>query len=235
MGGIQRNKLKRRLRLVSRVRTWQLVLVLILSLFVFATLLRLDNIKMFELRDAVIEADEAGNMDDILESIAELKKFVFSHTVIAVVEENGQQRIVFGSGPFYLERQYERRAEAALEEAREALASEDYGNNNIYAEVAAFCDNLAIQYGWRSWTKPHLDCYINELAKFPEMQPIIDLKTAMIPATGLYFQNYASPLWAPTWAGAVQLFIIIILIILIVRTISYFALLLAIRLTRGKS
>lgn len=235
MGGIQRNKLKRRLRLVSRVRTWQLVLILVLGLFVFATLLRLDNIKMFELRDAVVEADEAGDMDEILARITDLKQFVFTHTVIAVVEENGEQRIVFGSGPFYLERQYERRAEAALEEARQALANEDYGANNIYAEVSAFCDNLAIQYGWRSWTKPHLDCYINELSKFPEMQPVIDLKTAMIPATGLYFQNYASPLWAPTWAGAVQILIILIVLILIIRTFSYFALLLAIRLTRGKS
>ena len=44
---------KRALKRISRVRTWQLVLLLILLVLAAAALLRLNNIGMVERRDAV--------------------------------------------------------------------------------------------------------------------------------------------------------------------------------------
>jgi len=234
MGGIKRNRLKQWLRSLSRLKSWQLVIIIILLSFTLATLWRLDNIRMFELRDTVQAADESGDMEEMLSALTELRKFVFTHTVIAVIEENGVQRIVLGSGPFYLERQYERTARAELEKAEQALAQEGDEYANIYREVSDYCDELARRYGWRSWTKPHLDCYINKLYEYPSMGPIIDLKEALIPATALYFHNYASPLWTTTPAGIVTIILIILIVIWVFRIFGYLALLIAIRLTRGR-
>ena len=51
--------MKRRGRLKFKIKTWQLLLILIPFLFLDATLLRMDHIRMTELRDAVLAADEA--------------------------------------------------------------------------------------------------------------------------------------------------------------------------------
>ena len=51
--------MKKRGRLKFKVKTWMLILFLVPLLFLDATLLRLDHIKMTELRDAVLATDEA--------------------------------------------------------------------------------------------------------------------------------------------------------------------------------
>ena len=48
---------------IHKLKTWQLLIVLVVLLFVDATLLRLDHIRMTELRDAVISAD--ASEDDV--------------------------------------------------------------------------------------------------------------------------------------------------------------------------
>ena len=48
--------MKKRGRFKFKIKTWQLILVLVPLLFLDATLLRLDHIKMTELRDAVLAA-----------------------------------------------------------------------------------------------------------------------------------------------------------------------------------
>ena len=67
-----------------KLKTWQLLVVLVPLLFVDATLLRLDHIKMTELRDAVLQADEAEDDAAIAENLDKLKKFVFGNIVINV-------------------------------------------------------------------------------------------------------------------------------------------------------
>ena len=48
---------------VHRLKTWQLLLACALLLFLDATLLRFDNLKMVELRDAVLQADAHASSD----------------------------------------------------------------------------------------------------------------------------------------------------------------------------
>ena len=109
MGGKKSNHFRQALRRFGGVRSWQLLLILIPLAFVTATLLRLDHLKMSELRRIVLEADAINDDTAIQEGLTKLQNFVFSHVVINVVESNGTQSIVFGTGPFYLENQYLRR------------------------------------------------------------------------------------------------------------------------------
>ena len=52
---------RRTVKAVEKVKTWQLAVVLLMAVFVAATFLRLNNIGMIERRDAVYAADEAGD------------------------------------------------------------------------------------------------------------------------------------------------------------------------------
>ena len=133
---------------VRKIKTWMLLLLLVPLLFIDATLLRLDHVKMTELRTAVLEADEAEDDEAIAEGLEELKQFVFSNMVINVVDDNGRQRITFGTGPFYLEHQYIRHANRALEEAEKNMKSDENPNGNIYAMASETCKAQAVSNGW---------------------------------------------------------------------------------------
>ena len=100
MGGKASNHIQQSLPSVKTVRTWQLFLILLPLLFLTATLLRFDHLKMVDLRAAVLRADEAGNDTEIEQTLQSLKEYVFTHTVINVAESNGMQTIIFGTGPF---------------------------------------------------------------------------------------------------------------------------------------
>ena len=65
--------MKKRGRPKFKIKTWQLILILIPVLFLDATLLRMDHIKMTKLRDAVLAADEAENDEEIARTLDELK------------------------------------------------------------------------------------------------------------------------------------------------------------------
>lgn len=221
MGGKKSNRLRKLLRSFGAVHSWQLLLVLIPLLFVTATLLRLDHIKMVELRDAVLTADAEDNDEAITTSLEELQAFVFSHIVVNVVESNGVQTLTFGTGPFYLEHQYLRAANAAIEQAEAELVDDSNPNGNIYAAVLAICRPQALANGW-SWNHPsYLNCWTTELAKYPASDNFETNLTAKVPSTELYRHNYASPLWAPSWAGWAILACLIILLIVVVRILIW--------------
>ncbi len=224
MGGKISNHIKTSLQNFRGVHTWQLVIILIPLLFVTATLLRLDHLHMASLREAVLTAD--ANEDDaaIESSLSELRDFVFSHVVVNVVEINGMQSVVFGTGPFYLEHQYLRAANAAIEAAEAELVDDSNPNGNIYAAAQAVCQPLAIANGWAWNSAGYLECWTTELAKYPASDTFEPQLTAKIPSTELYRHNYASPVWAPSWAGWAMLASAILLVVVIVRFFAWFIL-----------
>lgn len=222
MGGKKSNHLRRLLASIRGVRTWQLILILIPLLFVTATLLRLDHLKMVELRAAVLAADEAGDDAALSESLMNLGEFVFSHIVVNVVESNGEQRITFGTGVFYLEQQYLRAANAAIEEAESNLTDDANPNGDIYAAVRDICRPLGLANGWRYNSPGYLNCWTSELAKYPTVDQLADTTlTAKVPSTEEYRLEYDSPLWSFTPAGFAVLAAAILLIIIVVRIVIW--------------
>lgn len=209
--------MKKRGRPKFKIKTWQLILILIPVLFLDATLLRMDHIKMTKLRDAVLAADEAENDEEIARTLDELKKFVFSNIVINIVEDNGTQRITFGTGPFYLEHQYIRAANAALKEAESKLRSDDNPNGNVYALASDVCSPLAAQNGWTWNDSRFINCMLTEINKYPATDEIQDKIIASLPSTELYRKNYASPIFVPTLTGFMLLVTVIIIVVIFIR------------------
>ena len=206
---------------VPKIKTWQLVVVLLPLLFIDATLLRVDHVRMTELRGAVLEADKNEDDEGIARTLDELRRFVFSHIVINIVDDNGVQRVTFGTGPFYLEHQYIRAANKALKEAEENIASDSNPNGNIYKMASEVCQPQAIANGW-SWNDAnYINCMVGEIQKYPASDELNDTIAANLPSTELYRKEYSSPLWAPTPTGFMLLITLVIIVVIFIRVIVW--------------
>ena len=204
-----------------KIKTWQLLLILVPVLFIDATLLRVDHIRMTELRDAVLKADESEDDEAIMKTLGELKNFVFSNIVINIVDENGAQKITFGTGPFYLEHQYIRAANAALKEAEEKLSADTNPNGNVYAAASAVCQPQAIAGRWTWNDSRYINCMMTEINKYPAADEIQDQIIASLPSTELYRKNYASPVWAPTLTGFCLLITAVLIVVIFIRMLIW--------------
>lgn len=202
-----------------KLKTWWLLVLLVPLFFIDATLLRLDHIRMTELRDAVLAADEAEDDAAVSENLEKLKDFVFNNMVINVVDDNGEQRIIFGTGPFYLEHTYIRAANAALQEAEKNMANDGNPNGNVYQMASDVCRPQAIANGW-SWNDAgYINCMMGEIQKYPSADELQSTIVASLPSTELYRKNYASPVWAPTFSGFMILITLVIIVVIFIRGI----------------
>lgn len=216
-------KIKKRLGKLKgfRIKTWQLLLILVPLLFIDATLMRWDHVRMAEMRDAVLNADAEENDAAVEENLSKLKEFVVNNMVINVVDDNGVQKVTFGTGPFYLEHQYIRAANRALEEAEAKLSDDTNPNGNIYAMASEECKAQAIANGW-TWNNPnYINCMISEIQKYPAADEIQDRVIASLPSTELYRREYASPVWAPTFTGIMILITLVIVVVIFIRLLVW--------------
>ena len=204
---------------LHKLKTWWLIVFLIPLFFVDATLLRFDHIRMTELRDAVLAADEAEDEAAVSEELEKLKDFVFNNIVINVIDDNGEQRVIFGTGPFYLEHTYIRAANAALQEAEKNMANDGNPNGNVYQMASDVCRPQAIANGW-SWNDAgYINCMMSEIQKYPSADELQTSIVASLPSTELYRKNYASPVWAPTFTGFMILITLLIIVVIFIRGI----------------
>jgi hypothetical protein len=185
---------KRSLGQLQRIKTWQLLIILILAAFVSATFLRLNNIGMVQRRDAVYAADKTGDNTVTQNRLYDLQRFVSSH-----------MNTDMGKGVF-LTATYNRDKQALLEKASAGP------NGNIYVKAQQVC---APRYS--GWSPAYVQCTVNELAKYPAGTNLND--TVNLPP-GPYQYNFASPLWSPDFAGWSVLVCVVILIMIIARFIG---------------
>ena len=214
-----------------KLKTWWLIVALVPLFFVDATLLRFDHIRMTELRDKVMAADAEENEEAVSQGLEELKNFVFNNIVINVVDDNGEQRVTFGTGPFYLEHMYIRAANKALEEAEKNMANDGNPNGNVYAMASEVCKAAAIANGW-TWSSPeYINCMMSEIQKYPAADELQSSIVASLPSTELYRKNYASPVWAPSFTGFMILVTLIIIVVIFIRGIWWIILRLSLLLS----
>ena len=221
MGGLSKNKLRQTLAKIFRLTSWKIVLILVLLGFLAATLLRYDHIEMVRLRDAVMSADADNNDEKIEQSLKELHAFVLKHIIFNTVQENGIEKITFGTGPFYLENQYLRKANDAIAKAKteiEKNSSNQYGN--VYKKVAEICDARSRANGW-GFNARYIQCYQDELDKYPAEARMDAYGAAVLPSTELFRYEYSSPLWYPCGSGIVILICVILIFVLIIRLIIW--------------
>lgn len=186
-----KRRVKKNIKQLQRVKTWQLIILLIIIGFVAATFLRLNNIGMKQRRDAVISADKAGDVNAIASRLYDLQRYSAGHMNSA-------------TGAFYLEEQYKRDSQKVVD----AASNDSNPNGNINVKAEAICKP---QY--RVWSPAYVQCFTDELAKFP---PSPDpTENVSLPSTNLYRHDFESPLWSPDFAGwSIAACVLIILAIL---------------------
>ena len=172
-----RRQVRHTIKQIQRVQTWQLVVLLVLSLFTAATFLRLNNIGMVERRKAVIAADETGDASMVTNRLYDLQRYAASH-------------MNANTGGFYLEHQYKRDVEKIVAEA--SVVSNP--NSNINAQVDAICKSR-----YSSYSQDWVQCFADELARFPAAPD--PASQVNLPNADLYRYSFLSPRWSPDFAG----------------------------------
>ncbi len=188
---------RRSIRQLQRVKTWQLIIVLVLLLFLTATFLRLNNIGMVQRRDAVIAADKQGDPGNTQNRLVDLQRFVAGH-------------MNTGGNMVYLEHQYERDSAAIVKQVASA--------NNAEKEVINKKVDDICKPQFSGYNQGYVDCFAREYAKYaPSSDPITTVK---MPDPEKYRYVFAAPLWSPDFAGFSLLASVLVVVVIIIRLIS---------------
>ena len=193
---VDRRKIKKTLKRISALKTWQLLVLLVLVIFVAATALRLNSVEMGKRRDAVISADKDQDEAKAGERLKELSDFVSHHmnttTEVLLVEI------------------YKRDAQKIITDANEKANHNP--NGNIYKRTAEVCDPINTGYNQAYFT-----CLYNELQKYSSDDYVAT--SVKFPDSSLYTHRFSSPLWTPDLAGWTILTSIIIVILIVAKLI----------------
>jgi hypothetical protein len=185
------------------VRTWQLVLILILGVFVSATFLRLNNIGMIQRREAVVSADKSGDAAVLQNRLLDLQRYAAAH-------------MNADTGIIYLQESFNRAWRAIQDNAEQQNAA---GGDNIYKKIEdEVCGPQARANGWRWPNANYIACQRNELAKYPESQKLINQVNP--PNKELYRHDFIAPMWSPDFAGFSVLFCLLLIVVIIARFIG---------------
>lgn len=190
-------RVKKSIKQLQRIKTWQLLILLILMVFVSATFLRLNNIGMVQRREAVLQADKAGDDETMTDRLYDLQRYTVGHMNAS-------------TGTFYLEDQYKRAVKQTVDDAKQSNDSQP----NYLAMADAICRPQFSDY-----TQAYTQCVHDEQEKF-KPNSIESTTTVSLPSASLYEFSYLSPLWSPDFAGWAVLVCLVIVIMIVARLIS---------------
>ena len=134
---IDKKKTKFRIKRLSQIKTWQLVILLIMSGFISATFLRLNNVGMVERRESVEHADKAGDIVNLQQRLYDLQRYVSTH-------------MNADPGKIALDHMYKQMYDRKLKEFEEEIKNQS--NNDTVSKVRAVCDARAQQGGYGRFT-----------------------------------------------------------------------------------
>lgn len=192
-----KERLRNSIKGLQRVKTWQLIVLLLIASVIAATFLRLNNIGMIERRVAVESADKAGDADILVNRLYDLQRYVSSH-----------MNTDLGRG-IYLEYSHNR-ANLAWQEGQYGVTNP---NGNVYKKADEACSpNFAV------YTTAYQLCITSELEKFPPANEVEANKNK--PHIESYIHSFSSPRWTPDFAGWSLLVCAFILLLIIIRLVS---------------
>ena len=192
-----KRQVRKTIKNLRRVKTWQLLIVLIIFGFITATFLRLNNIGMIERRAAVIAADTAGDESNTIKKLYDLQQFVATH-----------MNTDLGKG-VYLETSYQRDSQNVLNNA----AGDQNPNGNIYKKAQEVCAPRFNHY-----STAYLQCTTGELAKYPAASEL--LRAVKLPSASAYLHDYESPVWSPDFAGWTLVVCVVLFLLILIRIIG---------------
>ncbi len=187
-----RQSVRKSIKQLQRVKTWQLLILLVLLCFIAATFLRLNNTGMIARRNAVADADKSANTNEISARIYDLQRYSAAH-------------MNADTGVFYLQEQYNRDVKRQAEEAG--------GTGSAKALEIRKAADAVCKPQFYGWSPQYVRCYVNELNKYGANE--ISESELTLPNSALYRYSFVSPVWSPDFAGwsIVGAFAILILII----------------------
>ena len=203
---IDKRKTKFRIKRLSQIKTWQLVILLVMSSFISATFLRLNNVGMVERRESVENADKTGDIVSLQQRLYDLQRYVSTHM-------NAHP------GKIALDHTYKRVYDQKLKEFEEAIKNRS--NNDTVSKVRSVCDAKAQQGGYGRFTTQadprYINCINEEWEKYPAAK-VANLQFEA-PSTEPYYHTFVSPVWSADFAGWSLLVTILIAVIIIVRLV----------------
>lgn len=197
---LNKRKLHHYLRYVTSLKTWQLVIILVLMLFVSATLLRLNNLGMLERRQAVIDADKTGDRQKTVAALEELRSYVNSH-----------MNTDMGRG-VYLEQSYAKARDAAIERA--ASANSTNPNSAAYQQASVACRSRFIG-GTESYRNDYVQCVIDQVGAMSQGQD--PAESINLPKADTYRYSFVSPRLSLDLAGCSVLLTLLIATLILLR------------------
>lgn len=198
------------LRRANALKTWQLLILLLLGLIVSATFLRLNNLGMVERRAAVIAADEAGDREVLRTTIVDLQKYVTGH-----------MNTNLGNG-FYLTKTYERDRDAVLASANQTTNP----NSSVYQQASLECRSR-FQGGRDSFRNDYVQCVIERVGA---LSPQTDVESSLnLPKADAYRINFSTPIWSLDLAGLGVAFCVLVTLVILGRLALVFLLKLLLR------
>lgn len=157
-------------------------------------------------RDAVIDADKAGDQTVIRNRLLDLANYVSAHM-------NTSRNEV------YLEQQYNRDKATLIQKAAQNQTS----GQSINAKADAICKPQYVGY-----SQGYVDCFAREYAKYaPSNDPVRQVK---LPDTDRYRHIFVSPLWSPDFAGFSVLACVILVGVIMYRLLKLWVLRIILRL-----
>ena len=198
-----KKRVKRSIKQLQRIKTWQLFILLLLTVLIAATFLRLNNIGMVERREAVLAADKAADSEALQNRLYDLQRYVSAHM------NANPDRVA-------LEGLYQRDSQKAKEAAQ--AAGTNNPNGNVYQKAADVCDPIGKAQGWR-WPDPrYIACVDTELSKYPAANG--PTQSIQLPNVNMYYHSFVSPMWSPDFAGWSVVACIIIILMILARIAS---------------
>ena len=203
---IDKRKTKFRIKRLSQIKTWQLVILLVMSSFISATFLRLNNVGMVERRESVENADKTGDIVSLQRRLYDLQRYVSTHM-------NAHP------GKIALDHTYKRVYDQKLKEFEEVIKNQS--NNDTVSKVRSVCDAKAQRGGYGRVTTQadprYVNCINEEWEKYPAAK-VANLQFEA-PSTEPYYHTFVSPVWSADFAGWSLLVTVLIAVIIIVRLV----------------
>ena len=193
---MDKRRVKRSIKQLQVIKTWQLIILLVLMLFITATFLRLNNVGMISRRNAVAAADKSGDIDQIQQRLYDLQRYAANH-------------MNADTGVMYLQEQYNRDVQRQAESASS-------GGSAKALEIRRQAEEVC-RPQFNGWSPAYVQCYVNELNKHPSDEISAQLTP---PSSALYRYSFVSPLWSPDFAGFSLLISLLIALFIFLRLLS---------------
>lgn len=196
-----KRKLHHWLTVLKRVKTWQLLILLVVLATIAAFLLRQNNLRMIELRNVVTKADEENG--DIKTALLDLQKYVSHHMNTSL-----------GNG-IYLQETYQRAYTAAVQQAVTATNPQAKLYEQVEVECRPVYQRTKSFPAYTLCAKEKLDTLA------PSQDALASLKT---PPVDLYHYNFVSPLISFDGAGIFVLLTGVVGLLIVTRVVAFIVL-----------